>query len=151
RFRRAEEAVAPIPTLRRRCAPADLRGGSAMQAIDAGRPWGAWMLRRRGAVALQKGRQLDLQWVLNFGRLRENPQQRGSGGDCDGESLADEIRAALPLALDSIERCCDDGAISLQMVFANTMAESVERWKNPEQRPQPAVGPAAHGRRQHAQ
>ena len=51
----------------------------------------------------------------------------------------------------SIEGRCDDGSISLQIAFANTMAELVERWKNPEQRPQRAVGLAAHARRQHAQ
>ena len=31
------------------------------------------------------------------------------------------------------------------------MAELVERWKNPKQRPQRAVGSVAHARRQHAQ
>ena len=31
------------------------------------------------------------------------------------------------------------------------MAESIERWKNPEQRPQRAVSLPAHARRQHAQ
>src|SRR5215470_17073675 len=122
-----------FPMLRRRCAPGDLRGGSAMQAIDAGRPLGGWMLQQRGAVVLQIERQLHLERVLNLGRLQEHPQQRGSGEVCDGENLADEIRAALPLALDSIERRCDDGAISLQIVFANAMAEPVEGRKNPEQ------------------
>jgi hypothetical protein len=49
------------------------------------------------------------------------------------------------------QRRCDDDPIPLQIVFADPVAESVERWKNPEQRPQRAVGPAAHARRQHAQ
>ena len=97
-----------------------------MPAIDSGRPLSGCMLQQRSAVVLQVERQLDLQWVLNFGRLQEHPQQRGSGEVCDRENLADEIRAALPLALDSIEGRCDDGAISLQIVFANTMAESIE-------------------------
>ena len=103
------------------------------------------------AVVLQIQRQLHLQRVLNLGRLQERPQQRGSREVCDGESLADEIRAALPLLLDTVERCCDDGPIPLQIALADFMAESVERWKNPEQRPQRALGLAAHARRQHAQ
>ena len=65
--------------------------------------------------------------------------------------LADEIRAALPLVLDAVERHCDDGPIPLQIAFADFMAESVERRKNPKQRPQRAVGLATHACRQHAQ
>ena len=65
-----------------------------MQAIDADRPLRGRMLQQRGAVVLQIQRQLHLQRVLHPGRLQERPQQRGSREVCDGESLADEIRAA---------------------------------------------------------
>jgi hypothetical protein len=37
-------------------------------------------------------------------------QQRGSGEVCDSESLADEIRAVLPLLFDAIERRRDDSS-----------------------------------------
>src|SRR5262245_55364479 len=122
-----------------------------MQAVDAGRPLRGWMPKQRGSVILQIQRQFHLQWVLNLSRLQERPQQCGGREVCDGESLADEIRAALPLVLDSVERRCEDGPIALQIAFADSMTESIERWKNPEQRPQRAVGFVAHARRQHAQ
>src|SRR6516162_8834480 len=122
-----------------------------MQAVDAGRPLRSWMPKQRGAVVLQIQRQLHLQWVLNLVRLQERPQQSGGREVYDGESLADEIRAALPLVFDSVERRCDGGPIPLQIAFADSMTESVERWKNPEQRPERAVGLVAHARRQHAQ
>src|SRR5215813_714231 len=129
----------------------DLRRASAMQAIDASRPLRGWMLQQHGAVVFEVPRQLHPWWILNLGRLQERPQQRGSREVCDGESLADEIRAALPLILDSIKCRCHDGPISRQIAFADAMAESVERWKNPEPRLQPAGGLVAHARRQHAQ
>jgi hypothetical protein len=50
------------------------------------------MLQQGGAVVRQILR--HLQRVLNFGRLKEHPQQRGSREVCDGEGLAEEIRAA---------------------------------------------------------
>ena len=97
-----------------------------MQAVDAGRPLRGRMLQQRGAVVLQIQRQLHLQWILNLGRLQEHAQQRRSREIRDGESLADEIRTALPLVLDAVERSCDDGPISVQIALANSMTESVE-------------------------
>jgi hypothetical protein len=49
-----------------------------------------------------------LQWVLNLGRLQEHTQQRRGGEICDTESLADKIRAVLPLVLDAVERRGND-------------------------------------------
>src|SRR5215510_11221812 len=111
-----------------------------MQAVDAGRPLRGRMLQQRRAVGLQIRRQLHFQWVLNLARLQEHAEQRRSREVCDGESLADEIRTALPLALDAVERCCDDGPIPLQIAPADAMTESVERWEKPEQWPKRAVG-----------
>jgi hypothetical protein len=46
-----------------------------------------------------------LQWVLNLGRLQEHTQQGGGREICDTESLADKIRAVLPLLLDAVKSC----------------------------------------------
>ena len=78
-----------------------------MQAVDPGRPLRGRMPEHRGAVVLQIRRQIDLQRVLDLGWLQEWPQQRGSREVGDRESLADEIRAPLPLLLDAVERSCD--------------------------------------------
>src|SRR5262249_56236235 len=125
-------------------------GVSAMEAVDTRGPWRGWMPQQRGAIVFQIRRQLHPQRVLNLGRLKERAQQCGSREVCDGKRLADEIRAVLQLMLDAVERRCDGDPIPLQIICADAMAESVERWKNPEQRPR-AVGSAAHARRQHAQ
>ena len=111
-----------------------------MQAVDAGRPLRGRMPQQRGAVVLQIRRQLDLQRVLDLGWLQERPQQRGGREVGDRERLADEIRAALPLLLDAVERGCDGGAILLQVRLADLVAEAVERRENPQQRPQRPVG-----------
>ena len=55
---------------------------------------------------------------MNLGRLEEHSQQRGSREVCDGKSLADEVRAVLPLMLDAVERRCDGGPIPLQIVVS---------------------------------
>ena len=122
-----------------------------MEAVDTGGPLRGWMSQQRGAILFQIRRQLHPQWVLNLGRLKERAQQRGSREVCDGKSLTDEIRAVLQLMLDAVESRCDGDPIPLQIVVADSMAESVERWKNPKQRSQRAVGSVAHARRQHAQ
>ena len=57
-----------------------------------------------------------------FGRLQEHTQERGGREICDTESLADEIRAVLPLVLDAVERRCDDDPIPLQIVSLILMA-----------------------------
>ena len=75
-----------------------------MQAVNAGRPLRGRMPQQRGPVVLQIRRQLDLQRVLDLGWLEECPEQRGSREVGDRESLADEIRAALPFLLDAVER-----------------------------------------------
>ena len=108
-----------------------------MQAVDAGRPLRGRVPQQHRAVVLQIRRQFQLQRVLNLGRLQERPQQRCGREVCDGESLADKIRAALPRMLDAVERRRDDGAISLQIALADLMAEPVEPRKNPKQPPQP--------------
>jgi hypothetical protein len=122
-----------------------------MQAVDADRPLRGRVPLQRGAVVFEIRWQLHLQRVLNLWRLQERTQKRSSREVCDGESFADEIRAVLPLLLNAIERRCDYDPIPLQIVFPNSMAESIERWKNPEQRSQRAVRLSAHARRQHTQ
>src|SRR5262245_53631828 len=122
-----------------------------MPAVDAGCPLSGGMLPQRGAVVLEIQRQLHLQWVLKLGRLQDYPQQRSSREVCDCKSLADEIRAALPLVLNAIKSRGNDCPIPFQIAFANLMPEPVECWKNPEARPERTVGLAARARRQHAQ
>src|SRR5688572_31849230 len=119
--------------LLRRSPLGNFRGVSAMESVDACRPLRTRMPQQCGAVVLQIQRQLDLQRVLDFGRLQERPQQRGSRQVGDGEILADEIRAALPLLLYAVERRCDDGTILLQIGLTDLVAEPVVRRKNPEQ------------------
>src|SRR6476661_1446048 len=136
---------------RRGCALGDFRGVSAMQSVDTGGPVHGWMPQQLGAVVFQIQGQFHLQWILNLWRLQECSQQRGRREICDGESLTDKIRAALSLVLDAVKRRGDDGPIPLQIARVDSMAESVERWKNPKQRPQRGVGLATHTRRQHAQ
>jgi hypothetical protein len=75
-----------------------------MQAVDTARPLHCWMRQQRGAIVSQIQRELHLQWILKLGGLEEHTQQRGSREVCDAESLADEIRAALPGLLDAVER-----------------------------------------------
>jgi hypothetical protein len=43
-----------------------------MQAVDAGRPLRGWMAQQHGEVVLETRWQLELQWVLNSGRLQEH-------------------------------------------------------------------------------
>src|SRR6185437_4730128 len=114
---------------RRSCALGNFRGVSAMQEVDAGGPLHGWMPQQRSAVVLQIQGQLHLQRVLNLGRLQERSQQRGRREICDGESLADKIRAALPLVLDAVKCGGDNGPIPLEIAIADSMAESVEQRK----------------------
>ena len=86
-----------------------------MQPVDAGRPLRGRMPEQRGAVVLQIGRQLDTQRVLDLGWLQQRRQQRRGREVGDGERIADEIRAALPLLLDAVERGGDGGAIGLEI------------------------------------
>src|SRR5262245_9361955 len=110
-----------------------------MQAIDAGSPLRGWMLQQCLTVVLHIQRQVNLQRVLNLRRLQDHPQQCGGREVRDGERLGSEISATLPFVLDAVERGRDVGSILLQIGFADSMTKSVERWKHPEQRPQPAV------------
>jgi hypothetical protein len=73
-----------------------------MEAVDTGGPLRGWMPQQRGAIVFQIRRQLHPQWVLNLGRLEERSQQRGGRKVCDGKSLADEVRAVLPLMLNAV-------------------------------------------------
>src|SRR5206468_2635898 len=96
----------------------NIRGAAAMQAVDAGGPLCGRMPQQRGAVVLQIRRQLDLQRVLDLGRLKKRPQQRSSREVGDAESLADEIWPALPFLLDAVERRGDGGTVLLQVRLA---------------------------------
>ncbi len=131
--------------------PGHFRRVSAMPAIDVARPLRGWMPQQRGAVLIQIRGQLDLQGVLNLGRLQERPQQRGGREIRHGESVAYEIGVTLPIVLDAVECRCDNGLIPLQIAFPDSMTQSIERWKDPEQRLKLSMGLTAHACRQHAQ
>src|SRR5260221_2650842 len=86
-------------------APLRLCGGAAsMQPVNTGRPLRGWMLPECGAIVLQIRRQLHAQRVLDLGWLQHHPQHRRRPKVGDRERIADEIRAALPLLLDPVER-----------------------------------------------
>jgi len=110
------------------------------------------MSPQRGAVFLQIGGQLDLQGILDLGRLQKRPQQRSGREVGDAKTLADEICPTLPFLLDAVERRGDRGTVLLQVRVADLVAEPIERLErreNAEQRVQLLIS-LGHAGRQHA-